>query len=131
VSFRAKTEADIYAAKANRISVRHVSDHRVVAMIEIVSPGNKSARAAIQPFAREAADVVRAGIHLMVIDIYPPGARDPQGIHRVIWDELSDNEFSLPADRPLTMASYLAGPSQEAFVEFAAVGRAMATCHFS
>jgi len=54
VSFRARTEADIYAAKASRVVVRHVSGHRVVAMVEIVSPGNKNTRAAIRAFAEKA-----------------------------------------------------------------------------
>jgi hypothetical protein len=125
VSLRAKTEDDIYAAKANRIAVRHVSDHRLVAMIEIVSPGNKSSLASIRTFAEKAADLIQAGIHLMVIDIFPPGPRDPQGIHKVIWDEFSEEKFNLPADKPLTMASHLAGPPKEAFVEFAAVGQSL------
>lgn len=122
VSFRARTEADIYAAKANRISVRHVSNHRVVAMIEVVSPGNKSARTAIRAFAEKAAELLRSGINLLVIDLFPPGPRDPQGIHKVIWDELTDNDFVLPADRRLTLASYLTGLGQEAFIEPVAVG---------
>ena len=124
VSFRAKTEADIYAAKANRISIRHVSDHHVVAMIEIVSPGNKGARGPIQTFVQKAVEVVRAGIHLMIIDVFPPGPRDPQGIHRLIWDELDARiPFALPSDRQLTVAPYIGGPTQEAFIEPAAVGR--------
>jgi hypothetical protein len=82
VSFRARTEADIYAAKANRIAVRHVSDHRVVAVVEIVSPGNKSTRGAMRAFAEKAAYLRRRGVHLLVIDPFPPSSRDPQGIHR-------------------------------------------------
>src|SRR5207302_8401859 len=35
---RAKTEIDIYAAKAKAIAIRHPSNHRVVAVVEIVSP---------------------------------------------------------------------------------------------
>lgn len=122
VSFRAKTEADIYAAKANRVAVRHVTDHRVVAVIEIVSPGNKSTRAALRTFAEKAAELLRGGIHLMIIDIFPPGPRDPQGIHKRIWEELDEREFMLPPDRRLTLASYIGGPTQEAFVEPVAVG---------
>jgi hypothetical protein len=122
VSFRAKTEADIYAAKANRIAVRHVTDHRVVAVIEIVSPGNKSTRGAFRTFVEKASELLRSGVHLMVIDLFPPGPRDPQGIHKAIWDELDANDFVLPIDRPLTMASYIGGASQETFVEPAVVG---------
>ena len=122
VSFRARTEADMYAAKANRIAIRHVSDHRVVAVVEIVSPGNKSTWPAIRTFAEKAAELLRAGVHLLVIDLFPPGPRDPQGIHKVIWDGLDSNDFRLPADRTLTMASYSGGVCQEAFVEPVAAG---------
>lgn len=122
VSFGAKTEADIYAAKASRIAIRHVSDDRTIAVIEIVSPGNKSAPGAIRTFVEKASQLLRSGVHLMVIDPFPPGPRDPQGIHKVIWAELDICEFVLPADRPLTVASYIGGASQEAFIEPVAVG---------
>ena len=122
VSFRARTEAGIYAAKASRVAVRHVSDHRVVAVIEIVSPGNKSTRGAIRTFVEKAVELLRRGVHLMVIDPFPPTPRDPQGIHGLIWAELENSDFVLPAGRPLTLASYIGGVSQEAFVEPVAVG---------
>src|SRR5207247_1457073 len=60
---------------------------------------------------------IRHGIHLLTCDLLPPGTYDPQGIHKVIWDEFIDNEFALPADRPLTLAAYIGGLIPEAFVE--------------
>src|SRR5947208_5975720 len=36
VWFRTRTEIDLYAAKAKAIAIRHTSNHRVVAMVEIV-----------------------------------------------------------------------------------------------
>lgn len=123
VYFHARTEADVYATKAKRVAIRHVSDHRVVAVIEIVSPGNKATQAAVRSFAEKAAELLRGGIHLLVVDLFPPGPRDPQGIHKLIWDQLNDSDFTLPSDRPLTLASYIGGACQEAFVEPVAVGR--------
>lgn len=125
VSFRAKTEADIYAAKANRVAVRHVTDHRVVALIEIASPGSKSTRPALRTFAEKAAELLRGGIHLMIIDLFPPRPRDPQGIHKRIWEELDERDFVLPPGRPLTLASYIGGPTQEAFVEPVPLGASL------
>ena len=56
------------------------------------------------------------------MDLFPPeDRRDPQGIHKAIWDEFIDNEFSLPPDKPLTQAGYIGGPCPEAFVEPTAV----------
>jgi hypothetical protein len=108
------------------VAVRHVSDHRVIAVIEIVSPGNKRTRPALQTFVEKAAELLRGGVHLLVIDLFPPGPRDPQGIHRAIWTELDECTFVLPPERRLTLASYMGGPTKEAFVEPTAVGAALA-----
>ena len=67
--------------------------------------------------------MLRSGIHLVIVDLFPPSVRDPQGIHRAIWDELVDNDFSLPPDKNLTLASYIGGPVPESFVEPVAVAR--------
>ena len=62
------------------------------------------------------------GIHLLAIDLFPPTKRDPQGIHKAIWDEIEEADLELPGDRPLTLASYDAGPPPVAYVEPVAVG---------
>jgi hypothetical protein len=124
VPFVTRTEAATYARKANRITVRH-PDGEVVAVIEIVSPGNKASRHAIRAFARKAVELLEAGIHLLVVDLFPPSRRDPQGIHKVIWDRLHDEPFTLPPDKPLTLASYAAGSEIVAYVEPVAVGDAL------
>ena len=67
----------------------------------------------------------RQGIHLLVIDLFPPTKRDPQGIHKAIWDEFVEEDFELPDDRRLTLAAYDAGPPPMAYVEPIAVGAAM------
>lgn len=125
VWFRAKTEVDVYAAKANVIAVRHTSNHRVVAMVEVVSPGNKNNRHGLRAFVEKAEELLRAGIHLLIVDLFPPSPRDPQGIHKAIWDEFLDSEFALPPDRPLTLAAYIGGLIPETFVEPTAVGLAL------
>ena len=56
------------------------------------------------------------------MDLFPPSVRDPQGIHKAIWDAIEDKEFELPADKPLSGAAYSAGPPITAYVEFLAVG---------
>ena len=96
VHYHAQTEMDIYAAKAKAVVVRHASDHRVIAVIEIVSPGNKNNRHGLRAFVDKAAELLRGGIHLLIVDLFPPGPRDPQGIHRAIWDEFIDSDFTLP-----------------------------------
>jgi hypothetical protein len=114
-------EADIYAGKANRITVRHRHGD-VVAVIEIISPGNKASRSEFRYFVEKAADLIRLGIHLLVVDLFPPGPRDPHGLPKAIWDEFQEEDFELPPDKPLTLASYDAGPPRVAYVEPIAVG---------
>jgi hypothetical protein len=117
-------EAEIYARKASHVTVRHRHGD-VVAVIEVVSPGNKASRAEFRSLVQKAADLIRQGIHLLVIDLFPPGPRDPQGLHKAIWDEFQDEDFARPSDKPLTLAAYDAGPTQVAYVEFVAVGDAL------
>ena len=115
-------EEEAMRACANRIAVRDPS-HEVVAVIEIVSPGNKSSRNAMKSFVEEAIDLLRQGVNLLIIDLFPPTPRDPQGIHQKIWSEVADEPFVLPADKPLTLAAYRAGvPRPQAFIEPVAVG---------
>lgn len=125
VEFRFRNEMDQYAAKAKAVVIRHKSNHRVVAIVEIVSPGNKNDRHGIRAFVDKACEMLRGGVHLLLLDLFPPGPRDPQGLHKVIWDEFRDDEFVLPAARRLTLAAYNAGPCPEAFVQPVAVGAAL------
>jgi hypothetical protein len=119
--FVTRSEAAGYARKANRITVRH-PDGGVVAILEIVSPGNKDSRHALRAFARKAVAFLQAGVHLLIVDLFAPGPRDPQGIHKVIWDRLRDEAFTLPPDKPLTLAAYAVGTETVADVEPVAVG---------
>jgi hypothetical protein len=121
VKYVTRSEAASYARKANRVTVRH-PDGDVVAVIEIVSPGNKDSRHAIRAFTRKAVEFLHAGIHLLIVDLFPPSKRDPQGIHKAIWDRIRDEPFELPPDKPLTLAAYSAGTETVAYVEPVAVG---------
>ena len=56
------------------------------------------------------------------MDLFPPNRRNPQGIHKVIWDRLRDEAFELPPDKPLTLAAYAAGSEIIAYIEPVAVG---------
>lgn len=119
--FVIEAEEETYSRRANRIRIQH-RHGVVVAVIEIVSPGNKSSRNGLRTFVRKAGDLLWQGIHLLVVDLFPPSERDPQGIHKAIWDEVSVQPFELPADKPLTVAAYRAAPTKTAYVEPVAVG---------
>lgn len=116
-----EAEEDVYARRATRLRIQH-RHGEVVAVIEIVSPGNKSSRSALRTFVRKAVDLIGQGIHLLVVDLLPPSERDPQGIHKAIWDEIADSPFALPPGKRLTVAAYRARPIKTAYVEPVAVG---------
>src|SRR4051812_44114413 len=47
VRYHARAEMAQYAKKANVVVIRHRSGHEVIAMVELVSPGNKSSQRAL------------------------------------------------------------------------------------
>ena len=118
---RSESEASIYARKADRIVIRHRRGS-IVAVIEIVSPGNKGATSQFRSFVEKTSNLIMAGVHDLVIDLFPPSKRDPKGIHKAIWDEIEEEEFELPPDKPLVLVAYEAGPSAVAYIEPVAVG---------
>jgi Protein of unknown function (DUF4058) len=115
------SDEEVYAAKADRIAV-YSPYGDVVAVIELVSPGNKNSRHAMRSFVDKALDLLRQGIQLLIIDLFPPNSRNPQGIHKEIWDEVQEEAFELPPDKPLTMVAYAAGVPKKAYVEPIAAG---------
>jgi hypothetical protein len=116
-----RTDKEIHAVRANRILVRHHLG-RIVAVIEIVSPGNKDSRAALRDFLDKTVDCLRAGIHLLVVDLFPPTPRDPLGLHKAIWDEITEEEFAFPAGKDRVLASYETGGVRAAYVEPVGLG---------
>ncbi|HUY34537.1 MAG TPA: DUF4058 family protein [Pirellulales bacterium] len=111
-----RTTVEIYAIRANRVVVKHHLG-RIVAVIEIVSPGNKDSRAALRDFVDKTIDFLRQGIHLLIVDLFPPTPRDPLGIHKVIWDEIIEEPFAFPAGKDRILASYETGGERAAYVE--------------
>ena len=119
-----ETKARRIGPPANRhLSIRHVSDHQMVAMIELVSPGNKASAAEFDSFVGKARAALNEGIHLMVIDPFPPTKRDPNGVHAAIWDAMTGQPFAPPAGKPLTLVSYFSSDDEiTAHVDPIAVG---------
>jgi hypothetical protein len=110
-----------YARRADRLSV-YLPQGQLIAVIEIVSPGNKDNTNGLKAFVRKAGRLLRRGVHLLIVDLFPPSVRDPHGIHKAIWDQFKEEPFELPPDKPLTLAAYAAGSEKVAYVENLAVG---------
>jgi hypothetical protein len=118
----AASEAAHVRAARRTLVIRHRSGHRVVALLEIVSPANKDRPRSVQDFVDKAIAALQQGVHLLVIDLFPPGRHDPQGIHALIWENYGDDLDAPPPGRPAALVSYLARSLPEAYLEFAALG---------
>jgi hypothetical protein len=116
-----RSESGYFSDRANRILVKHHLG-RIIAVIEVVSPGNKDGRASLREFVEKTVDFLRAGIHVLVIDLFPPTPRDPFGIHKAIWDEFVEEPFALPAGKDRIVVSYKAGTERVAYIEPLSVG---------
>ena|SRR5688572_20409226 len=116
-----RSTRQIYARRANRIVVRHHLG-RIIAVLEIVSPGNKDSRSALRDFVEKTIDFLRRGIHVLIVDLFPPIPRDPLGLHKAIWDEIEEEEFLFPPGKDRVLASYEAGAERVAYVEPVGVG---------
>lgn len=117
------SEAEIYSERRNRLAIRHSSDDRLIAYVELLSSGNKSSLRTLDRFLDKCCSVIEQGIHLLVVDPYPPGNLDEQGIHGAIWNEIDPSApFRFPDQRRLTAVSYHAIRPPVAYVEPMAVG---------
>jgi hypothetical protein len=62
------------------------------------------------------------GVHVMIVDLFPPGRFDPGGIHGVLWALYGKEEDIVPAGQPATLSSYRAAVPVEAYVVHLAFG---------
>src|SRR5690349_9435092 len=59
--------AEVLASLGNRVTIRRPLS-KVVAAMEIVSPGNKSSRSALRRFVEKTVDFLNQGVHVLVVD---------------------------------------------------------------
>jgi hypothetical protein len=119
---RSTIKRESYARLQRSVVVRHTSDDRIVAMIEILSAGNKSSRHALRSLLDKVVAALDTGVHRLLVDVHPPGPRDPHGVHRAVLGEIGTEDYLLPGDRPPTADAYIGGTTVEAFVKHFAVG---------
>jgi hypothetical protein len=125
---RRKHSVEITASGRRRtLAIRHVSGHRLVALLEIISPSNKDRAASVKDFVTKVVTALEYGVHVLFVDLFPPGRHDPHGIHGEILQRLEEAEkaYDLPSDEPLTLASYAAGPVINMYIEHLAFGAAL------
>lgn len=122
---RKLTGVETYRQRRRTLAIRHVSGHRLVALLEIVSPANKDRQGSVEEFVAKAVEALDLGIHVLLVDLFPPSRYDPRGMHGAVWNYFDEGPYDLPTGEPLTVASYTAGPPVEAYLEHVAIGRAV------
>jgi hypothetical protein len=107
----------LYRARRRTLTIRHASGHRIVAFLEILSPGNKDRTTSVQELVNKVDAALMQGIHVTVVDLFPPGRFDPHGIHGAVWARHGIAEDVVPPAQPLTVCSYRAIAPVEAYLE--------------
>lgn len=123
VEYTEHAEDERYARSATRVSIYHASGDRVVAYIEILSPGNKRSQFELNRFLDKLDEALMRGCHLLVIDPHPPGRHDPNGIHAAFWGRRLSAPRGVTPDRPLGLSAYRADIHPTAYFQPVAVGQ--------
>jgi hypothetical protein len=115
------------AARSRRrtLAIRHVTGHRIVALLEIVSPANKDRQQHVDDFVAKVTAALDRGIHVTVADLFAPSERDPTGMNGAIWQALDDSgePFELPSPTALTLAAYDADNPVDIYLRYPAIGQ--------
>jgi hypothetical protein len=120
----ASVKAILLASRQRYVAIKHVTGNRTVARIEVVSPGNKSGRAAVKKFVDKTAAAFEQGIHVVLLDVLPPTKATPGGMHAAIWEEFNGHYTPDPL-KPLTLAAYNAKSTITCYVDPLAVGETL------
>ena len=111
-------------SRRRTLTIRHVTGHRIVALLEIVSPANKDRPTHVDDFAAKVTKALWQGIHVTLVDLFLPGPHDPDGMDAAVWQVLDESAepYERIHDEPLTLASYLADSPVEVYVQHLAFG---------
>jgi hypothetical protein len=127
VKFVAELEDVGYSARRRTIVIRHASGNRILALLEILSPGNKSSEYSFEQFIDKVATFLMQGYHVLVVDLHRSGNFDPTGVHGALWRELGGKPYEPPDGKTRTLGSYTGWPQITAYVEPLAIGDPLVT----
>lgn len=125
LTLEASTDAAFYMARHRTLVIYHATGDRIVALVEILSPANKHSHYTINDFLDKVMAALRAGYHVLLLDLFPPGRYDPGGMHGLLWEYITNQPWQALADHSLTVASYCAKVPITAYVELLSVGRTL------
>jgi hypothetical protein len=105
-----------------RLVVRQIRGNRVVAVVELVSPGNRDNRRDYRAFVDKATAIIDSKIHFHFVDAFPPPSWERNGFHASIWRAVTNKRYERPEEQPLVAASYAVDDEVTACVAPFAVG---------
>jgi hypothetical protein len=94
-------------------------------LIEIASPGNKDRAQSVQRFVDKAVAAVQSGIHLVIVDLFPPGTNNPAGLTSAVWEEVGGQRISWAEGQSLSAASFRVSSVVTCYAESFAPGEAI------
>ena len=118
-------DEDIYALRADHVTIRHKNGDRIVAYIEIVSSGNKNSEGSLDKLIEKLSEALDRRCHLMVIDLHHPQTHDPRGVHAAFWEFVQGTAHGVTEDQPLGVSSYRAGDVPVAYFEPVGIGQTL------
>lgn len=122
VALVSEAEQPLYTRKQDRLAIRTREGDRLVAIVEIVSPGNKDSQFRWRTFLDKVVGAIEGGCHVLVIDLLPAGTFDPDGLHSAVWRELTGTSVPELQDECRTLAAYCAATRPRAYVQPLRVG---------
>jgi hypothetical protein len=78
------------------LTIRRAGGRRIVAFLEILSTGTKDSEAGLQELVNKIDAALVRGIHAMVVELFPPGRFDPQGLHGAVWTRYGNEGCVIP-----------------------------------
>ncbi|HVR75821.1 MAG TPA: DUF4058 family protein [Planctomycetota bacterium] len=106
-AIKAQDLGPVYSQLARRIVIRDtLRQDRVVAVLEIVSQGNKDARLRVEQFLDKTIGFLAAGVHLLVVDVQPPTRFVPHGFHALICEVLGHEALQVAGEKTRQVVSY-------------------------
>src|SRR6185312_8465090 len=68
---RKRTIEQELRTRQRTLSIRHISGHRLIALLEILSPANKDRTQSVEEFADKVEAALGRGVHVLFIDLFP------------------------------------------------------------
>jgi hypothetical protein len=112
-----------YVGKQDRVAVRSTKGDRLVARVEIVSRSTKCSPGNLEALIESVGAAIEHDCHVLLVDLFPPGRFDPDGVHGAIWKQFSSEQTTTIKYSPVTIVSYRATVQPVAYVETCTVGR--------